>query len=79
MSDERVWLRHGETGGYFHCPAEAVDAWRELGWEPSDAPEEPNPVTAELLAWQAEQQATQEPAQPESITATAGPRHETEE
>lgn len=53
MDDERVWLKHPEHGGYFHCPAGAVEAWTspELGWEVADdEPEEPNPVIAELLA-----------------------------
>jgi hypothetical protein len=50
--DERVWLRHPETGGTLECPAEAVNAWLELGWQPSDPPAEPvSPVVAENLAW----------------------------
>lgn len=47
MGDERVWLTHPEAGGFFHCPAGAVDEWLKKGWQPSDPPEEVNPVTAE--------------------------------
>jgi hypothetical protein len=50
-ADERVWLKHKETGGLFPCPADAVDGWKELGWEPTD--ERPvfiNPVTVEMPA-----------------------------
>jgi hypothetical protein len=87
MADERVWLHNSETGGYFHCPAEAVEDWAELGWQPSDPPDEPNPVVAERIAWEAERAPEQgqppeepeEPAQQESITAAAGPRPEIEE
>jgi hypothetical protein len=60
VADERVWLGHAETGGHFYCPVEAVEDWLELGWQPSDAPpEEPNPVVAERLAWEAAQLAAQ--------------------
>jgi hypothetical protein len=56
MSGEHVWLRHPKTGGYFHCPAEAVGDWLDMGWERSDAPAaEPSPVVAEHLAWRAKQ------------------------
>lgn len=63
MSD-RVWLRHPDTGGAFHCPAGAVPAWLELGWAPGDPPEETNPVVAELLA------AQQAAASPETTAKT---------
>ena len=54
MSDDRVWLRHKEHGDYWHAPAGAVDAWADMGWEPSDPPAEPvSPVVAENLAAQA--------------------------
>lgn len=53
MSDERTWLRHPDTGGTFHCPAPALPEWVGLGWQPCDAPEEHNPVVAELIAAQA--------------------------
>lgn len=63
MADERVWLRHKETGHLFDCPAAAVDDWVELGWEPTDErPAEVNPVVAERLAWEAEQRAAAEAA-----------------
>lgn len=60
MSDERVWLRHKETGHLWECPAGAVDGWTtpELGWEVTDErPVEYNPVVAHLLAAQAEREA----------------------
>jgi hypothetical protein len=63
--DERVWLKHTEHGGYFHCPADAVGEWAAMGWEPTDAPPEENPVVAEMLAAQqaaAEQAAADEKA-----------------
>lgn len=50
-----TWVRHAETGGYWRCPNEALDEMRLMGWEPSDAPPEPNPAIAERLAWEAEQ------------------------
>ncbi len=59
--DERQWLRHAKTGGYFHCPVEAVPGWIDMGWETSDPPaDEINPAVAENLAWRAEQAARQE-------------------
>lgn len=71
MADERVWLHHPETGGYFHCPAEAVEAWREMGWEPSDPPEEINPAIAPRIAWEREQAAVTEAADaPRKATTT---------
>ena len=63
MSDDRVWLRKGD--GTFHCPAGAAADWQAMGWEPCDAPEEHNPVVAEMLAAQkaaAELAATQQAA-----------------
>lgn len=51
--DERVWLRHGEHGGYFECPVDAVEHWAPMGWQVADGPpEEVNPVVAENLAAQ---------------------------
>ena len=71
---ERQWLYHAEIGGYFHCPVEAVDAWGERGWKPSDPPPEPvNPAVAESLAWRAEQLARQETKPAKSTkTGSAG-------
>jgi len=52
-ADERQWLRHGEHGGYFHCPAEAVADYVDLGWKAvDDGPVEISPVVAENLAAQ---------------------------
>lgn len=83
--DERVWLKHKDTGHLWDCPAGAVDDMADLGWEPTDErPAEVNPVVAERVAWEAEQRAAAEAAaaqQPpeQSITAPAGPAPETEE
>ena len=61
MSDERVWLRHKETGHFWECPAGVVGDWAEMGWEPTDErPEEFNPVVATRLAWEADQRAAAE-------------------
>lgn len=80
MSDERVWLKHAETGHFFHCPEGAVEDWQDLGWQPTDErPVEVNPTVAERLAWEAEQRAAFEAAQQESITAPAGSAPESEE
>jgi hypothetical protein len=70
LSEQRVWLRHAETGHLFECPTAAVDDWAALGWAPTDErPVEVNPVVAERLAWQAAQaraaqEQTQLPAAP---------------
>jgi hypothetical protein len=49
--DERVWLKHNETGGINEFPVDAVDGWKELGWEPTDErPKFVNPVTATMPA-----------------------------
>jgi hypothetical protein len=39
-ADDRVWLRHEETGGRQLFPASVVAVWGALGWKPS-APESP--------------------------------------
>lgn len=52
-ADEPVWLKHPTLpdGKPWACPVEALDGWRELGWEPTDErPVEVNPVTAEMPA-----------------------------
>lgn len=55
---DRIWLRHPQTDGYFHCPAPAIDDWLELGWERADEPPaEANPVVAERIGWEQQQQA----------------------
>jgi hypothetical protein len=82
MSDERVWLRHTEHGGYFHCPAAAVKDWTTpvMGWAIADVPpEEYNPVLAEALAARkalAEERAQAEQA--EKATAKTGRKSGTE-
>lgn len=57
--DQRQWLYHPVTKGYFHCPAKAVDDWKAKGWQESEPPEEVNPAVAERLAWEREQAAQQ--------------------
>lgn len=56
----RQWLRHPDTGGYFNCPLEAVDAWKGKGWEESDPPVEPNAAIAEQVAYREQQAASAE-------------------
>jgi hypothetical protein len=72
--DDFTWLKHAETGGHFRCPNGAVDDMAELGWEPSEAPEEINPAVAEHLAWRREQElARQQAEEPKpSKSATRG-------
>lgn len=57
--DERVWLRHPDTGGAFHCPVAALNAWMALGWERGEAPVEVNPAIAERVAFEQARQAAQ--------------------
>jgi hypothetical protein len=46
--DERVWLKHKETGGFFEAPKAIVEDYAKAGWEPTDdRPVEPNPTLAE--------------------------------
>lgn len=73
MSDERVWLRHKETGHLWECPTGAVDGWTtpELGWEVTDErPVEDNPVVAHLLAAQQAAQATTKSSRNTAETTT---------
>ena len=57
MDDGFTWTQHRTTGGCFRCPNEALAEMRKLGWEPSEAPREPNPAVDERLAIQAQQEA----------------------
>lgn len=72
----RQWLRHGDHGGYFHCPEASVAEFLKLGWQLADEPEEqPSAVVAENLAAQeaarqaAEQAAPQTPSTKKQRTA----------
>lgn len=48
-ADDQVWMKHKITGGIAPYPPDAVDGWKELGWEPTDErPPFVNPVTAEM-------------------------------
>jgi hypothetical protein len=64
--DERIWLYNAAIDGHFHCPADAVEAWRDLGFEPGDPPQEINPVIVPRLA--------QEQAAAEAAAAKAAPK-----
>jgi len=49
--DNRVWLKHKETGGFFHAPEAVVKDYADQGWEATDdRPVEPNPALAERPA-----------------------------
>lgn len=50
-----TWVKHREHGGYWQCPDGVLDEMAKVGWEPSDAPEPPNPAVAERIAWEREQ------------------------
>lgn len=71
---DKQWLRHPETGGYFHCPGDAVDGWKSRGWEEAEPPQETNPAVVE---WQPhppaeatpEAPADSEPADPKTTKA----------
>lgn len=66
-----TWVRHRDTGGYWLCPDEALDEMADVGWEPTEAPAEPNPAVDERLAWEAEQKALRD------AEAAAAPAAET--
>lgn len=42
-----IWMRHRETGGVAQLPD--VEAWRALGWEPTEAPADTDPAMAERV------------------------------
>jgi hypothetical protein len=56
---DRVWLYNPQTGGYFHCPEDALGYWLGMGWEKSDPPEEENLAVAERRAWEQKQEAAE--------------------
>lgn len=48
--DERIWLKHKETGGYFHCPVGAIEAFEAKGWGLTDErPAELNAAISERI------------------------------
>lgn len=76
-ADERVWLLHPDTGGYFECPVGAIEHWTEMGFKPSDPPPVVNPAVVEMLAAQqamAEQQQDSAPAPVADEPTTRKPR-----
>lgn len=78
--DERVWLVHPGTGGYFYCPAGAAAEWCTQGWEPTDTPPaEPNPVVAERIAWESAQASLAANEAAPKTKTKAAPRGDTEE
>lgn len=45
MADEMVWLANPQTGDAQQFPAgEAAELWQARGWEPTDAPQVPDPT-----------------------------------
>ncbi len=72
--DERIWLRHKESGGYFNCPAGTADTFKALGWEPAGGPPpEPDPVVAERIAHEPQTRVAP-PAAGEQIDTSTTPR-----
>lgn len=72
MPDERVWLTREIDGAvrHWHCPADAVEAWVEMGWQPCEAPPEPvDPAIAHLV--EARRQAADEQTAAEQVAAAA--------
>lgn len=74
--DELVWMCHTDPdhNGWFQCPAAAVAAFEARGWEVAvgEPPAEPNPATAELAAFQAEQaKAAAKPAKKAAKSTTS--------
>lgn len=71
MADERVWLRHDfpdadppQAPGWFHCPAEAVPGWLQIGWveDPQGPPPAVNHAVAHLVAAAEQAEAESKPA-----------------
>ena len=65
--DDRVWLKHKETGGFFESPALVVAEYEKNGWQRTDdRPAEPNPALAERPAEWFEPIPGPEPVKPKS-------------
>lgn len=74
VADDFTWLTHPSTGGFFRCPAAALDDWLDMGWQPCAAPPQDNPVVAERIAWEHDQADQQDPnPEPEPETDTTTP------
>lgn len=71
---ERVWLHNPETGGNFHCPADAAAGWRLRGWVDGEEPQEINPAVAEWVG----HAPAPEPAEPKTKKARADAAASTE-
>ena len=77
--DARTWLHNPETGGTFHCPDAAVEAWKLRGWQVMDEPPQtPDPAVVELIAWReseaARLNAEQAAQEADTQTGTTKPR-----
>lgn len=73
--DDFVWLTNPDTDGHFKCPAAAVPAWLENGWQVADAPPlEPDPVTAENLDWRSQQRPAAPAGETDKPSTTAARR-----
>jgi len=64
MSDEHAWLIHPDIGIPWQCPIGAIGLWTARGWEPCDAPDEPD-VTKDAAAVAPEPEPTPVPAEPD--------------
>jgi len=67
--DGFTWVTSPETGGFWQCPDGALDDMIKLGWQPCEAPREPNPAVDERLAWLAEQDQAAKAAAAEKAAA----------
>ena len=63
-----VWMQHEETGGFAQIAADAVEAWRELGWVECDAPPPPPDPTLVEYAPRVAPQVVPEPSEDEPET-----------
>lgn len=78
--DGFVWLHNPETGGHFHCPPDAVEAWTDRGWELAEQPPpEPDktrdePMLAALAAQLAPAQSVEDPASADGSASTEDPK-----
>jgi hypothetical protein len=70
MTDTHQWMTYPPTGGTNRFPLEAVDDWAVRGWEPCEAPPEPDPTNTVLVDG-VEPDPTGEPNVAEDITTDA--------
>lgn len=65
MSD-MVWMRFPPNDGKAQFPVGAVEAWAARGWEPCEAPTEPDPALVEHVPLAVAPQADPTPASAET-------------